>query len=54
MPVVLIGDTTEAREKLIGHSEFDHSVYLIDRFPSFGYFIRICSYRMCGVPCKGG
>lgn len=37
-PVVLVGDTAETREKLMSHSDFDRSVYIIDRFPLFGEF----------------
>ncbi|KAI1132294.1 cytochrome P450 [Nemania abortiva] len=37
-PIVLVGDTAQVREKLMGHSDFDRSVYIIDRFPLFGEF----------------
>lgn len=37
-PVVLVADTPETREMLMGRSDFDRSAYIIDRFPLFGEF----------------
>lgn len=37
-PVVLVADTAETREMLMARSDFDRSVYIIDRFPLFGEF----------------
>jgi cytochrome P450 len=37
-PVVLVADIGNAREMLMGRSDFDRSVYIIDRFPLFGEF----------------
>ncbi|KAJ5197412.1 hypothetical protein N7449_007891 [Penicillium cf. viridicatum] len=37
-PVVLVADVGNAREMLMGRSDFDRSAYIIDRFPLFGDF----------------
>lgn len=37
-PVVLVADVGNAREMLMGRSDFDRSAYIIDRFPLFGEF----------------
>lgn len=37
-PVVLVADVGNAREILMGRSDFDRSAYIIDRFPLFGDF----------------
>ncbi|KAI0595296.1 cytochrome P450 [Biscogniauxia sp. FL1348] len=37
-PIVLVADVGETREMLMGRSDFDRSVYIIDRFPLFGEF----------------
>lgn len=37
-PVVLVADVGNAREILMGRSDFDRSTYIIDRFPLFGEF----------------
>ena len=37
-PIVLVADVGEARDHLLGRTEFDRSSYIIDRFPLFGHF----------------
>lgn len=37
-PVVLVADVGNAREMLMGRSDFDRSAYIVDRFPLFGEF----------------
>ena len=37
-PIVLVADVGEARDVLLGRSDFDRSSYIIERFPLFGHF----------------
>jgi len=37
-PIVLVADVGEARDILLGRSDFDRSSYIINRFPLFGDF----------------
>ena len=37
-PIVLVADVGEARDVLLGRSDFDRSSYIINRFPLFGDF----------------
>jgi cytochrome P450 len=37
-PVVIVADVGDVRERLMGRSEFDRSVYIIDRVPLLGRF----------------